>query len=57
MCPDLGEGDLVVTEVGGPQTGQDLLRPFIELYNASGASVDLREVFAEIDRMPMRQPR
>lgn len=40
-CPDLGEGDLVVTEIGGPQTGSDTLQPWIELYNASGGSVDL----------------
>lgn len=44
VCPELSEGDLVVTEVGGPQTGQELLRPFIELYNASGESVDLRGI-------------
>lgn len=40
-CPAIGEGDLVVTEIGGPQTGFDTLQPWIELYNASGASQDL----------------
>lgn len=40
-CPALGDGDLVVTEIGGPQTGMDTLQPWLELYNASGASVDL----------------
>jgi hypothetical protein len=40
-CPPLGEGDLVVTEIGGPQTGMDTLQPWIELYNASGTSADL----------------
>ncbi len=40
-CPPLGEGDLVVTEIGGPQTGMDTLQPWIELYNASGATADL----------------
>lgn len=40
-CPELGVGDLVVTEIGGPQTGMDTLQPWIELYNASGKSVDL----------------
>ena len=41
FCPPLDEGDLVITEIGGPQTGFDTLQPWIELYNASGASVDL----------------
>jgi hypothetical protein len=40
-CPEVGAGDLVVTEIGGPQTGSDTLKPWIELYNASGRSVDL----------------
>lgn len=44
FCPPLGEGGLVVTEIGGPQTGFDTLKPWIELYNASGASVDLMGV-------------
>lgn len=34
----------MVSEVGGPQTGMDTLQPWIELYNASGASADLRGV-------------
>lgn len=41
LCPDVGAGDLVITEIGGPQTGSDTLKPWIELYNASGKSVDL----------------
>jgi hypothetical protein len=41
VCPDIEEGDLVVTEIGGPQTGNDLLAPFVEIYNASGRTVDL----------------
>ena len=40
-CPELGAGDLVVTEVRGNQTGNDLLKPYVELYNASGHEVDL----------------
>lgn len=42
VCPDLVKGDLIVTEIGGPQTGNDVLVPWIEIYNASGGSVDLR---------------
>lgn len=41
VCPEIAEGDLVVTEIGGPQTGNELLLPFVELYNASGRTVDL----------------
>jgi len=38
-CPSLGAGDLVVTEIRGDQ--DDTLGPWVELYNASGDSVDL----------------
>ena len=41
VCPDLAEGELVVTEIGGSQTGNDLLKEFVEIYNASGSTVDL----------------
>jgi hypothetical protein len=41
ICPDLGEGDLVVTEVRGPQRPEDLLGDWVELYNASGQTIDL----------------
>lgn len=41
VCPTIGTGDLVITEIGGPQTGMETLKPWIELYNASGSSVDL----------------
>jgi hypothetical protein len=39
ICPSIVEGDLVVTEVRGPQ--DDLEGPWIELFNASSASIDL----------------
>ncbi len=41
LCPDIVEGDLVVTEIGGPQMDNELAPEFVELYNASGATVDL----------------
>lgn len=41
VCPSIDEGDLVVTEIRGPQTSDDSLGPWIELYNASGTTVDL----------------
>jgi hypothetical protein len=41
ICPDIAKGDLVITEIGGPQTGAETLKPFIELFNSSGSSIDL----------------
>ena len=42
LCPDIAAGDLVVTEVRGPQTPADAVNgEWIELYNASGKSIDL----------------
>lgn len=40
-CPDLAEGDLVVTEVRGPQSPDDMQGPWIELFNASSQTHDL----------------
>jgi hypothetical protein len=41
-CPALAPGDLVVTEVRGPQNPDDLEGGiWVELYNASGAGIDL----------------
>jgi hypothetical protein len=41
ICPPIGAGDLVVTELRGPQSPDDSLGPWIELYNASNAAIDL----------------
>jgi len=41
LCPEAAEGDLVVTEISGPQMGNELLREYVEIYNASGAPLDL----------------
>ena len=40
-CPDLGPDDLVVTEIHGPQTGEDRYGEWIEVYNPTGRAVDL----------------
>ncbi len=40
-CPDLQAGDLVLTEVHGPQTGEDRYGEWIEVFNASGRTIDL----------------
>lgn len=42
VCPELAEGELVVTEVRGPQASDDdTLGAWVELYNASGRTIDL----------------
>lgn len=41
VCPAVAEGDIVMSEVRGPQTPADLDGPWIEVFNASGATVDL----------------
>jgi len=51
VCPEVGAGDLVVTEIGGEQTGMDTLKPWIELYNASGRSVDLQGLKVRFRRL------
>lgn len=43
-CPALAVGDLVVTEIRGPQTGDDAVGEWIELYNASGSEASLNGV-------------
>jgi hypothetical protein len=40
-CPPAGVGDLVITEFRGPQNPEDLLGVWVELYNASGSTLDL----------------
>lgn len=47
ICPDVGEGDLVITEVRGPQTGGDNRGQWFEVYNASEETVDLRGLRVE----------
>jgi hypothetical protein len=42
LCPDIAVGSLIVTEVRGPQSPVDAINgEWIELFNASGASIDL----------------
>ncbi|MDB4962399.1 MAG: hypothetical protein JWP01_2398 [Myxococcales bacterium] len=51
VCPDIADGDLVVTEVGGGQMGNDTLHEWIELYNASGRTLDLLGVKVRFRRI------
>lgn len=41
-CPDVAPGDLVVTEIRGPQSGDDTLGVWIELYSVN--DVDLNGI-------------
>jgi len=41
VCPKIAAGDLVVTEIRGPQTREDAGGSWVELYNASGITIDL----------------
>jgi hypothetical protein len=45
LCPDVAVGGLIVTEVRGPQMPADPANgEWIELYNASGQSIDLEGI-------------
>lgn len=41
ICPEVGEGALVVTELRGTQSPDDAEGPWVELYNATSSPVDL----------------
>ncbi len=41
ICPDVQEGELVVTELRGPQTGSDTYGQWIELFNPGDGAIDL----------------
>lgn len=56
ICPDLGEGDLVITEIRGPQTGGDNRGQWIEVFNASDEAVDLRGLRLEFYDLQGKQP-
>lgn len=44
ICPRIDAGDLVISELRGPQTGNDVVDQYIELYNASDRTIDLQGV-------------
>ncbi len=51
ICPELAPGELVITEVRGPQSGSDTWGEWLELYNASGSDIDLRGLTVEIMKL------
>ncbi len=50
QCPAIAAGDLVVTEVRGG-SHEDPLGAWVELYNASGADIDLRGLGLSFHRL------
>lgn len=40
-CPAVSEGELVVTEIHGPQSGEDQYGEWVEVYNGTGRTIDL----------------
>lgn len=42
FCPSVDVGELVISELRGPQSGQDSFGDYIEIYNAAGKTVDLQ---------------
>ncbi|MEM6293798.1 MAG: lamin tail domain-containing protein [Myxococcota bacterium] len=56
FCPDVDEGDLVITEIRGPQDGADTRGQWFEVYNATDRDIDLRGLRIEFfDRQGQRQ--
>ncbi len=56
FCPDLSEGELVITEIRGPQTGGDNRGQWFEVYNASDRAVDLRGLRIEFYNLQGARP-
>jgi hypothetical protein len=50
-CPALSAGDLVITEIHGPQSGEDRYGEWIEVFNASPAVVDLSGLSVSVIRL------
>lgn len=42
LCPNVEVGELVISELRGPQAEQDSFGDYIEIYNAAGKTVDLQ---------------
>ncbi|MCE9580534.1 MAG: lamin tail domain-containing protein [Deltaproteobacteria bacterium] len=51
LCPEVVAGDLVITELRGAQSGGDTYGQWVELYNASGADLDLLGLHLEFTRI------
>lgn len=56
VCPDLAEGDLVITEIRGPQDGLNRPGQWFELKNATDRAIDLRGLELRIRKRDGSQP-
>lgn len=50
VCPDVGPGDLVITELRGPQASPNSLPQWIEIANVSGNDLDLAGLHLQLSR-------
>ncbi len=48
ICPRIDAGELVISELRGEQSDADTLGHYIELYNASGRTLDLQGVWIRV---------
>lgn len=48
ICPSVDVGELVISELRGPQTGDDSFGNYLEVYNAAGKTVDLEGMFVRV---------
>jgi len=51
ICPAVLEGQLIVTEIRGAQTGGDTYGQWVEIYNDSGGDLDLEGLHVVFTRM------
>jgi hypothetical protein len=50
VCPEVGPGDLVITELRGPQASPNSLPQWIEIANVSGNDLDLAGLHLQLVR-------
>jgi len=51
VCPAVSKGDLVVTEIHGPQSGLDTYGEWIEIYNGSSATIDFSGLSVSLQKL------
>lgn len=56
VCPEAGEGEIVVSELRGEQADADTRGQWIELFNSSGRELDLRGLVVRFRPLDGREP-
>lgn len=51
QCPDVATGDLVISEIRGEQQSTDLLGQWVEVFNATTDTVDLRGLVLRVRKL------